>query len=62
MKIIKTALAIEEIGLIEKCLELVLNSIDRNDLSDFTSNTEEIMEYHSQGYFDDLLKWTKSYD
>ena len=54
--LIKTVLAIEEIGLIEQCLKIVENSIDRGDLEDITSNHEEIMEYYSQGYFDDIYK------
>ena len=55
---IDTRLNIVEIGLIEKCVEIVLNSIDRGDIEDLTSEAELINENYSQGYFYEVHKYT----
>ena len=56
---IKTVFSIEEVGLIEQCLMIVENSIDRGDIHDLTSEGDELLEYHSQGYFDGLKEFCK---
>ena len=54
-------IAPEELGLIEVLLDVIENSIDRNDLDLIASipQYELIYEYYSQGYFDDLKKIIK---
>jgi len=49
-------LDIQEAYLIKLALGVVENSIERGDIDDITSNSEELTEFYSQGYFDDLVR------
>jgi hypothetical protein len=58
----KTVLSLVELGAIEVMINVIENAIDRDDLIDLVSDddAEIIMEYYSQGIFDDLKKVVKS--